>query len=68
MTNNLNKSCVPQHLGFDAKESTKSIGRSNCTIFLDHPELLQDSQLRPIDLPADIEFPSCFRRTKVVGL
>lgn len=49
-------------------ERTKSVGRSNCTVFLDNPDLLRGWDLRPLDLPQNFETPAFQRRQKRVGL
>lgn len=68
MVSNPNNTCVPEFLWVDGKEPPVSVGRSNCTLFLDHPELLQGWELRSINLPSDIEFPAFLRRRSKVRL
>lgn len=68
MTSYAEKSLVPEFLWLNGKEPKKSMGRSNCTTFLDHPEVLQGWELRSLDLPANFEVPACFRRGSKVKL
>lgn len=47
-------------------EVPKSSGRSNCTIFLDHPELLFEYEMPAPKLPTDVDVPAYMRRQKLV--
>lgn len=62
MANKSNITHMPQFLWPNGNEPPKSVGRSNCTLFLDHPELLEDWILEGVEMPSNIEKPSYQRR------
>lgn len=66
MTKSPSKSCVPEFLWPNGVEPPPSVGRSNCTIFLDHPELLNEWELEGTKIPKDVDVPAYKRRDKVV--
>lgn len=66
MNDSTKKTCVPEFLWPNGVEPTPSVGRSNCTIFLDHPELLGAFELDSVKVPEGVEVPAFKRREKVV--
>lgn len=68
MVGKLNKSLVHESLWAEGDKPPKSTGRSNCTVFLDHPELLLSYELKGIELPDGIEVPAYRRRIIKVKL
>lgn len=65
MTDPPDKTCVPKFLWPNGVEPVPSTGRSNCTVFLDHPELLFDYEMPSPVIPKDIDVPAYKRRAKV---
>lgn len=61
------KTNFPEFFRTDGQARSMSTGRSNCTIFLDHPEFLSGWLLHAIELPKDVYVPACFRRVPLVA-
>lgn len=60
------KTCVPEFLWHNGEEPPPSTGRSNCTVFLDHPELLSEWELEGPNISKDVEVPAYKRREKLI--
>lgn len=66
MAHKITKTLATESVSPNGLEPPASTGRSNCTVFLDHPELLDEWEFEGTKIPKDVDVPAYKRRDKVV--